>query len=84
MGSESTEDRLSGAAQLLEMTHQCEDLKARLQAYQDEAVQVQQYFDFSIETIKISSSSSSWEKMRMHREIIQLDIAYHGMTTNHP
>ena len=40
MGSESTEDRLSGAAQLLAMTQQCDDLKARLQASQMETAQV--------------------------------------------
>ena len=31
MGGESTEDRLSGAARMLELTQQCEELKARLE-----------------------------------------------------
>jgi len=32
MGAESTEDRLSGAAQLLQLTQRCEDLKMELAA----------------------------------------------------
>ena len=36
VGAEGTEDRLSGAARLLDLTQQCEELKARLEAV-DEA-----------------------------------------------
>lgn len=32
VGSEGAEDRLSGAARLLDLTQQCEELKARLEA----------------------------------------------------
>lgn len=39
VGSEGTEDRLSGAARLLDLNQQCEELKARLEVA-DEAKQL--------------------------------------------
>ena len=35
VGSEGTEDRLSGAAKLLDLTQQCEELTARLEAVKE-------------------------------------------------
>lgn len=40
VGSEGTEDRLSGAAHLLELTQQCEELRARLEESKATASQV--------------------------------------------